>query len=88
MAQEARIRTRINAELKSKEETILSGIGIKPSQAITMFYTQIARQGGIPFDLKIPNDETVAALQENLTKSKKFQSVNQLMADLRSEDDE
>ena len=62
---EARISSRINAELKKKGDTILSQIGIKPSQAITMFYAQIVNYGGIPFELKIPNQETIDAINED-----------------------
>ncbi len=41
MTQDARISSRIDPELKRKSEAILAEIGVKPSQAITMFYTQI-----------------------------------------------
>ena len=55
MAREARVSTRIDAELKKQAEAILAEIGMKPSQAITLFYTQIVKQRGIPLSLKIPN---------------------------------
>ncbi len=64
MAQEARISTRIDAALKSEAETILAELGVKPSQAIAMFYAQIKLQRGIPLELKIPNEETVEAIEE------------------------
>ena len=64
MAQEARISSRIDADLKSEAEAILEELGVKPSQAITMFYTQIKRQRGLPFELKIPNAQTVEAIEE------------------------
>lgn len=64
MTQDARISSRIDPELKRKSEAILAEIGIKPSQAISMFYTQIVRQRGLPLELKIPNDETLEAMRE------------------------
>ncbi len=64
MAQDARISSRINADLKSQGDAILSALGIKPSQAITMFYTQVVKQRGLPFEVKMPNDKTIRALQE------------------------
>lgn len=57
-------------------------MGIRPSQAITMFYTQIVRQGGIPFELKVPNEETIAALEEDVSGKKTFHSVEALMEEL------
>ena len=88
MTQEARISSRIDAELKNKADSILAQIGIKPSQAITMFYTQIVRQRGIPFELKVPNEETIQALNEDVSKNKAYNSVDALMVDLDSDKNE
>ena len=87
MLQEARISSRIDASLKNEADSILAHLGIKPSQAITMFYTQIVRQRGIPFELKLPNAETVQALNEDLSDQPAFDSVEALMADLDSSED-
>ncbi len=86
MGQEARISSRIDADLKEKGDAILSELGIKPSQAISMFYTQIVRQHGIPLELKIPNAETIEAMNEDLTNRKRFTSIKDLMADLNADD--
>jgi len=89
MAQEARISSRIDADLKTEAEAILEELGVKPSQAITMFYTQIKRQRGLPLDLKIPNAETIAAIEEvrdpkRRKDLKSFSNVKELMDDLKS----
>ena len=82
MTTEARISSRINAKLKDEADAILAQIGIKPSQAITMFYTQIVRQRGIPFELKIPNKETLTALNEDVTKAKRYTDLDAMFDDL------
>ena len=64
MAQEARISSRIDADLKREADSILAEIGMKPSQAIALFYTQIVRERGLPLDLKIPNEKLEAAITE------------------------
>ena len=64
MAQEARISSRIDADLKREADSILAEIGMKPSQAIALFYTQIVRERGLPLDLKIPNEQLEAAMRE------------------------
>ncbi len=64
MTQEARISSRIDADLKREADAILAEIGMKPSQAITLFYTQIVRQRGIPLSLKVPNEALEDAMRE------------------------
>lgn len=58
------INARIKPELKGDVEQILSQLGITTTQAITMFFEQIKLNKGIPFQLKIPNDETIQAMQD------------------------
>ena len=58
------INARIKPELKGEVEQILEQLGITTTQAITMFFEQIKMNRGIPFPLKIPNDETVQAMLE------------------------
>ena len=64
MALTATVRARIDAELKHNVEQILSQIGMSTSQAINLFMKRIERERGIPFELKIPNDETMEAIEE------------------------
>ena len=64
MAKTAYLNARIDPELKAEAETVLAKIGLTSSQAITLFYKQVALQQGIPFALRVPNAETVAALKE------------------------
>lgn len=64
MTKTAYLNTRIDPALKSKAEKILSSVGVSSSQAITMFYQQIVFRRGIPFDVRIPNARTVAALKQ------------------------
>lgn len=61
------INARVKPELKQEVEQILSQLGITTTQAITMFFEQIRLTRGIPFELKIPNEETVQALQDART---------------------
>lgn len=37
--------------LKQEAEGILNDLGISPSEAISMFYLEIVRRGGLPFNL-------------------------------------
>jgi DNA-damage-inducible protein J len=58
------INARVKPDLKNEVEQILSHLGITTTQAITMYFEQIKMNKGIPFQLKIPNDETVQAMKD------------------------
>ena len=59
------IHARINPETKNKAETVLRRLGITPTEAIRIFYAQITLQNGLPFNVKIPNDLTLATLAKS-----------------------
>lgn len=61
----AAVHSRINPEIKEQAEGILQRLGLSPTEAIRMFYTQIALRNGLPFDVAIPNDATVKALEDS-----------------------
>lgn len=58
------IRARINPELKDRAEAILGNLGLKASDAIRLFYTQITLTDGLPFPVKISNAETRQAMKD------------------------
>ena len=80
----ARISTRINPELKAEVESILSSLGLSASDAIDMLYHQISMHRGLPFEAKVPNKETIEALNEDLSEAPCFDSVEALMDDLNN----
>ena len=58
------IRVRVEPELKREAEEVLDKLGMSATEAITMFYAQVAMRQGLPFDVRNPNTETVEALQQ------------------------
>lgn len=58
MNKTATVRARILPELKEHAETVFERIGLNPTQAITLFYKQVALRNGLPFDIAIPTPET------------------------------
>lgn len=74
------IRARMAPDLKHDAEIILQSLGLSTTEAITLFYKQITLQQGLPFEVKLPNAETRAALNDakmkrNLTKYEDVQSL-------------
>ena len=56
--------TRIDPETKAAAEAVFAKLGLKPSEAVRMFYHQVELNQGIPFEVKIPNAETLQAIQD------------------------
>jgi DNA-damage-inducible protein J len=74
-----RIQARIEPELKRSAEAIFRKIGISSGEAIRMFYSQVQLRGGIPFDVRIPNADTLEAMEElNSGKGERFTSVDDI----------
>ena len=64
MPKTATIHTRIEPEVKNQVDNILNELGISTTEAINLFFRQVIRYRGIPLDLRIPNAETLAAMEE------------------------
>ncbi|MCQ3812615.1 MAG: type II toxin-antitoxin system RelB/DinJ family antitoxin [Acidimicrobiia bacterium] len=64
MAKTEMIRARVEPDLKREAEEVLGELGMSATEAITLFYTQVAMQRGLPFDVRIPNAETAEALHQ------------------------
>ena len=61
MASTSPVYARIDSSLQDNAETILARLGITPTGAIQMLYSQIVLHNGIPFDVRIPSRKPVAA---------------------------
>ena len=77
MAKSAMIRARVEPDLKHDAEIVLQKLGMTPTEAITLFYKQVAIQHGLPFAVRIPNKGTQRAIRETRAGKnvKKFSSV-------------
>ena len=65
MPKTATVQARVDAKTKSEAQRILGELDITLTQAIVMYLRQIIFNNGIPFALKIPNDDTAKALEES-----------------------
>lgn len=57
------INARVQPKLKKDAEKIFDQIGISTSDAVTVFLKQVVLQRGLPFPVRVPNAETIAALE-------------------------
>ena len=59
MARTANVFARVEPEIKEEAEHILDCLGIPMSNAVGMFLRQVVLQKGIPFDVKLPVDDSI-----------------------------
>ena len=64
MGKSAFIRARVEPELKEDVINILQTLGLSLTEAITLFFKMIKLNRGLPFEVKIPNEETLAAMED------------------------
>lgn len=77
------VRSRIEPEIKDRATAVLASCGLNLSDAIRLFLRQVVAQDGLPFEVKIPNATTRAAMQEARSIRKaKFDSAQALFNDL------
>ena len=62
MANTSAVYARIDTGLKENAEDILNQLGISPSSAIQMLYSQIVLTRGLPFDLHLPSAKPTSIL--------------------------
>lgn len=60
MANTTAVYARIDTDLKEKAENILQQLGISPSNAIQMLYSQIVLTRSMPLNLQLPSRKPTA----------------------------
>lgn len=86
----AQMQIRIDPDLKSDAEGILSAIGLSPTEFVRMSLRQLVMRKGLPFEARIPNAETREAIKDYTAEKvagqlERFESVDALFESLDSE---
>jgi DNA-damage-inducible protein J len=85
--QDTYVRARIDNSTKVKATEALAAMGLSVSDAIRLLMLRIAHEKRLPFEVKVPNKETLGAMAElEAGGGKSFSSVEDLMADLYADD--
>ena len=80
------MQIRLEPELKSKSEEVLTRLGLKPTDYIRMALRQLVMRQGLPFDARIPNADTRAALKEPAEQLDRFSSARAAFSHLANDD--
>lgn len=79
----ATVNTRIEPAIKAQAEDIFHKVGLTSAEAVRMFYMQVCLHNGLPFEVKIPNKETIQAMKDaNNRNTHKAKSIDDLLNDL------
>jgi DNA-damage-inducible protein J len=57
------IHIRVDEELKTQASDTLQKMGLSLSDAVRLLLTRIAAEQALPFEVRVPNAETVAAMR-------------------------
>ena len=87
MAKSLTLHTRVEPEVKEMADAILNDLGISITEAFNMFLHQVIHYRGIPFDVRLPNAETVQAIREaeQGVGLHRCSSIEQLLEELKAD---
>lgn len=85
-AQTSILHIRVDEDTKEQAAEALNSIGMSVSDAVRLFLRRVVIEQAFPIELKVPNAQTLAAMQESrkmmAKRNARFNSATELFADL------
>lgn len=82
------ISIRLDSEVKEQAQQVFSNLGMDMTTAINIFLRQAIQYQGLPFDVRLDENrkllQVLTDLDQNRNMSQSFESVSDLMEDLRA----
>ena len=79
---------RLDSEVKEQAQQVFSNLGMDMTTAINIFLRPAIQYQGLPFDVRLDENrkllEVLTDLDQNRNMSQSFESVSDLMEDLRA----
>ena len=86
MAQSSMLHIRVDDEVKTQATEALAAMGLSMSDAVRIFLKRVVNDQAFPLELKVPNAETRAAMEEARAMMKarqaRFESADTLLDEL------
>ena len=86
MAQSSMLHIRVDDKTKTQATEALAAMGLSMSDAVRIFLKRVVNDQAFPLELKVPNAETRAAMEEARAMMKarqtRFESADALFDDL------
>jgi DNA-damage-inducible protein J len=81
------VRARIDSDLKKEASAVLAGMGLSVSDAIRLMLIRVAADKNLPFDVRVPNADTQAAMRDaSEGRVERFANAAELMEALNAPD--
>lgn len=81
------LHVRVDDTLKTQATEALGAMGLTVSDAVRLLLHRVVAEQALPLELKVPNADTVAAMQEaRALRRACFASADALLADLDQDD--
>ena len=84
--QTSMLHIRVDDDIKEQATQALSAMGMSVSDAVRLFLHRVVIDQAFPLELKVPNAETIAAMEESrammASRRARFTSADELFADL------
>ena len=82
------VRCRIDPKTKEDAAEVIEAMGLTVSDAIRLFLKRVASEGTIPFELRVPNAKTIAAIAEleapkSRSKVKRYKTLDDMYVALK-----
>ena len=86
MAQSSMLHIRVDDEVKTQATEALAAMGLSMSDAVRIFLKRVVNDQAFPLELKVPNAETRAAMEEARAMMKarqaRFEAADALLDEL------
>jgi DNA-damage-inducible protein J len=80
------VHVRIDNKIKKQASKTLAEMGLSLSDAVRMMLVRVVSEKALPFNVYVPNAETISAMDEAKSgKLKNFSTVKELFDDLNEE---
>jgi len=87
MTADAVVRARIDGRTKKKATKVLADMGLSVSDAIRLMLVRVAAEKALPFDVKLPNEDSLKAIAElERGEGQRFDTIDEFLADLNARD--
>ena len=87
MAATATVHIRVDQKVKEKAAKTLAAMGLSVSDVVRMLLVRVATEKGLPFEVRVPNRKTLAALDAGERgEVSRAASVAAMMAELKAND--
>jgi DNA-damage-inducible protein J len=81
------VHIRVDGKVKAKAAKTLASMGLTVSDAVRILLTRVAAENALPFEVRVPNKETLAAMEEGERgEVSRAHSVAEFMAKLNADD--